>query len=138
MVRVEASALCGSELHAYRSAAGHPTGNPGHEAAGVIVDANGSALWKEGDRVGVSAVQGCGNVATHLCRHLHAEGASLVVTDIDAAKVRRLVDSNIIGISIWDFDGRIIEANEAFLHTVGHSRQDIVSGRLRWTERRSG
>ena len=25
LVRVEASALCGSELHAYRSAAGHPT-----------------------------------------------------------------------------------------------------------------
>src|SRR5882757_6559807 len=50
------------------------------------------------------------------------------------AKVRRLVDSNIIGISIWDFDGRIIEANEAFLHIVGHSRDDIVSGRLRWTD----
>jgi PAS domain S-box-containing protein len=50
------------------------------------------------------------------------------------AKVRRLVESNIIGISIWDFDGRIIEANEAFLHIVGHSRDDIVSGRLRWTE----
>jgi PAS domain S-box-containing protein len=50
------------------------------------------------------------------------------------AKVRRLVESNIIGISIFDFDGRIIEANEAFLHTVGHSRDDIVSGRLRWTD----
>ncbi|MEN3385416.1 MAG: hypothetical protein V7608_5460, partial [Hyphomicrobiales bacterium] len=50
------------------------------------------------------------------------------------AKVRRLVDSNIIGISIFDFDGRVIEANEAFLHMVGHSRDDIVSGRLRWTE----
>jgi threonine dehydrogenase-like Zn-dependent dehydrogenase len=61
LVRVEASALCGSELHSYRSAAGHPAGNPGHEAAGVIVDANGSALWKDGERVGVSAVQGCGN-----------------------------------------------------------------------------
>src|SRR6267154_672181 len=50
------------------------------------------------------------------------------------AKVRRLVESNIIGISIFDFDGRIIEANEAFLHIVGHSRDDIVSGRLRWTD----
>jgi PAS domain S-box-containing protein len=50
------------------------------------------------------------------------------------AKVRRLVEANIIGISIFEFDGRIIEANEAFLHIVGHSRDDIVSGRLRWTE----
>ncbi len=50
------------------------------------------------------------------------------------AKVRRLVDSNIIGIFIWDLDGRIIEANEAFLHMVGYSRDDLVSGRVRWTE----
>ena len=50
------------------------------------------------------------------------------------AKIRRLVDSNIIGIFIWDFEGRIIEANEAFLHMVGYSRDDLVSGRLRWTE----
>jgi len=35
------------------------------------------------------------------------------------AKVRRLVESNIIGISISDFNGRIIEANEAFLHILG-------------------
>lgn len=62
LVRVEASALCGSELHAYRSPAGH-SGNPGHEAAGVVVDPNGSPLWKEGDRVGVCAVQGCGACA---------------------------------------------------------------------------
>jgi PAS domain S-box-containing protein len=50
------------------------------------------------------------------------------------AKVRRLVESNIIGISIFGFDGRIIEANEAFLRIVGHSHDDIVSGRLRWTD----
>ena len=49
------------------------------------------------------------------------------------AKVRRLVDSNIIGICIFDFDGRIMEANDAFLGIVGYSRDDIISGRLRWT-----
>jgi leucine dehydrogenase len=38
-------------------------------------------------------VQGCGNVARHLCDHLHGEGARLVVTDIDAAKVKRVVDA---------------------------------------------
>ena len=35
------------------------------------------------------------------------------------ARIRRLVDSNIIGIMIWDLQGRIIEANEAFLDIVG-------------------
>jgi PAS domain S-box-containing protein len=50
------------------------------------------------------------------------------------AKVRRLVDSNIIGIFIWDLDGRIIDANEAFLRIVGYDRDDLVSGRMRWRE----
>jgi len=45
---------------------------------------------------------------------------------------RRLVDSNIIGIFVWDLDGRIIDANEAFLRIVGYGRDDRVSGRLRW------
>jgi PAS domain S-box-containing protein len=50
------------------------------------------------------------------------------------AKIRRLVDSNIIGVVIWDVQGRIIDANQAFLDMVGHGREDLVSGRLRWTE----
>jgi len=49
-------------------------------------------------------------------------------------KIRRLVDANIIGIIFADFQGRIIEANDAFLRIVGHDREDLVSGRLRWTE----
>ena len=50
------------------------------------------------------------------------------------AKIRRLVDSNIIGIFIWDFDGRILEANDAFLRMVNYDREDLVSGRMQWTE----
>jgi leucine dehydrogenase len=36
-------------------------------------------------------VQGCGHVAFSLCEHLHAEGAKLVVTDIDQEKVAQVV-----------------------------------------------
>ncbi|WP_334403521.1 ATP-binding sensor histidine kinase [Bradyrhizobium sp. AZCC 2289] len=50
------------------------------------------------------------------------------------ARIRGLVDSNIIGIVIWDVQGRIIDANQAFLDIVGYAREDLVSGRLRWTE----
>jgi PAS domain S-box-containing protein len=48
------------------------------------------------------------------------------------AKIRRLVDANIMGVFIWNFEGEIIEANEAFLHMVNYSREDLVSGRLSW------
>jgi PAS domain S-box-containing protein len=49
------------------------------------------------------------------------------------AKVRRLVDSNIIGICVFDLDGRIVEANAAFLRIVGYGHDELISGRLLWT-----
>jgi len=50
------------------------------------------------------------------------------------AKVRLLVDANILGIFIWDVDGRIVEANEAFLRMVEYRNEELVSGRMRWTD----
>jgi PAS domain S-box-containing protein len=50
------------------------------------------------------------------------------------AKVRRLVDANIIGIVIIDLGGRVIEANDAFLGMVGYEREDLISGRMLWTD----
>jgi PAS domain S-box-containing protein len=50
------------------------------------------------------------------------------------AKFRRLFESNIIGIFIWDFDGHILDANDAFLRIVGYDRDDLAAGRIRWTD----
>jgi PAS domain S-box-containing protein len=50
------------------------------------------------------------------------------------AKIRRLVDANIMGIVLWKPEGEIIEANEAFLNMVQYSREELVTGRLRWTD----
>ena len=49
------------------------------------------------------------------------------------ARIRRLVDANIIGIVIMELDGPIVEANDAFLEMLGYSRDDLVAGRLEWT-----
>ena len=50
------------------------------------------------------------------------------------SKIRRLVESNIIGIFIRKIEGPIIEANDAFLRIVGYDRADLVSGRIRWID----
>lgn len=50
------------------------------------------------------------------------------------SKIRRLVDANIIGIIIWELEGPILEANDAFLRIVGYDRADLASGRLLWTD----
>jgi PAS domain S-box-containing protein len=50
------------------------------------------------------------------------------------ARIRRLVDADILGIFIWNLDGAIVEANDAFLRIVQYEREDLVSGRVRWTD----
>ncbi|MGI6082124.1 MAG: zinc-dependent alcohol dehydrogenase [Limnochordia bacterium] len=59
LIALRYSALCGSELGAYRSP--KPMAfNAGHEAMGVVVETNGTQTLKPGDRVGVHAIWGCG------------------------------------------------------------------------------
>ena len=49
------------------------------------------------------------------------------------AKIRRLVDANIVGVVISeDLAGRVIDANDAFLQIVHYTRDDLAHGRLRW------
>ncbi len=50
------------------------------------------------------------------------------------AKIRRLVEANIIGITVWSVAGEVLEANDAFLRMVGYAREDLVSGRVRWRD----
>jgi two-component system, cell cycle sensor histidine kinase and response regulator CckA len=47
-------------------------------------------------------------------------------------RVQRLVDSNIIGITIGDLAGKLIDANAAFLGLLGYSREELLSGAMRW------
>ena len=56
------------------------------------------------------------------------------VARANEGKIRRLVDSNIIGILIGNLDGRVREANQAFLQIVGYDQADVAAGRLRRTE----
>lgn len=49
-------------------------------------------------------------------------------------KIRRLVDANIVGVIFWDLDGRIIEANDAFLKMLGYDREDLASGKVNRTD----
>jgi PAS domain S-box-containing protein len=50
------------------------------------------------------------------------------------AKIRRLVEANVVGIVMWNLDGAITEANESFLRMVQYDREDLASGRVRWTD----
>ncbi|WP_051469917.1 PAS domain S-box protein [Fischerella sp. PCC 9605] len=59
---------------------------------------------------------------------------SLNLLKVSEAKFRRLVDSNIIGVVFADTRGAITEANDAFLKMTGYTREDVLTGRVRWDE----
>ena len=50
------------------------------------------------------------------------------------AKIRRLVEANVVGVVMWNREGAITEANEAFLRMVQYDREDLTSGRVRWPD----
>src|SRR3954462_5756639 len=48
------------------------------------------------------------------------------------ARIRRLVEANVMGIVMWNLEGAIAGADEAFLHMVQDDQDDIASGRVGW------
>jgi PAS domain S-box-containing protein len=46
------------------------------------------------------------------------------------ARFRRLFDSNVQGVLFWRADGQVMDANDAYLATVGYTRDDVLSGRV--------
>jgi PAS domain S-box-containing protein len=70
-------------------------------------------------------------------------GTALDITELTRAKrsqkqseerIRCLVDANVIGVALWDTEGRIRDANEAFLDLVGYTRDEVLSGAISWRE----
>ena len=65
VIKVKASALCGSELHGMRDGMGDGAAfNGGHEVVGIVESAPVDSGFERGMRVGARAVQGCG-----ICRY---------------------------------------------------------------------
>jgi len=63
IIKVKASALCGSEMGAFRNpdGMGPEMCNVGHEVAGIIEEAPTGSRLKKGMRVGACVIQGCGS-----------------------------------------------------------------------------
>jgi PAS domain S-box-containing protein len=99
-----------------------------------------STIWRIAAAVGIAIIFAGGAFALaryEVTRRRKAtEENTRLYSDLQTreAKIRRLVESNIIGIMITDFGGQIIEANDAFLDMTGYTREDLSSKRMRWTD----
>src|SRR5436853_6319186 len=69
-----------------------------------------------------------------IARSIAAIQQSHVALVESESKFRRVVESNMIGIIFWKENGQILDANDAFLKTVGYTREDLLAGKLNWRE----
>ncbi len=51
---------------------------------------------------------------------------------LSQARLRRLAESNVVGIATIQEDGALLAANDAVLHMLGYTRQDLEQHRIRW------
>jgi PAS domain S-box-containing protein len=49
-------------------------------------------------------------------------------------RFRSVVESNMIGIGFWEVNGEVTDANDALLEMIGYTREDLVSGQIRWRD----
>jgi len=50
------------------------------------------------------------------------------------AKFRYIFESDMLGIIYWNLDGKITDANEAFLEMTGYSKEDLANGLISWAD----
>ena len=79
-------------------------------------------------------VESIQNFGAQIAARENAETALCELAKCLEAKIRRLVDANVIGIVIFNLEGAISEANQAFLQIVQYQCEDFVTGRVRWTD----
>jgi PAS domain S-box-containing protein len=48
-------------------------------------------------------------------------------------KLRSLVESNVVGVSVFDVDGRIFEVNDRYAQILGYSRDELLAESFNWS-----
>jgi PAS domain S-box-containing protein len=105
--------------------------------SGRQFDAEDLRLLESMGRFASAAYQAVGSIEDLKLEIAARERAERALRELASgleAKIRRLVDSNIIGMFMWYADGRIIDANEAYLRIIGYDRGDLTAGRLNWRD----
>jgi PAS domain S-box-containing protein len=78
------------------------------------------------------AMAGVRRAATDAAKEVAEMRANLLRAS--ETRLRRLGEAGIIGITVAEDSGRIVEANDAFLAMVGYSRDDLEAGRVDWQQ----
>ncbi len=72
---------------------------------------------------------------TTFIRDITEQKVSRVALERSEARLRRVFESNVVGMIQWDLDrSLILDANETFLQMTGYTREDVAAGRLNFRD----
>jgi hypothetical protein len=91
------------------------------EFAGILVAFSACALMV------LVARRAVGRTAATYAEALRSSAASEM-------RLRRLWESNIIGVMYSDVEGNVTDANDAVLRMIGYTAEEVRAGRVRWNE----
>jgi two-component system cell cycle sensor histidine kinase/response regulator CckA len=68
------------------------------------------------------------------CKERSARRVAEAALKESEGRFRKLAESGIIGITVADVHGAILEANDVYLAMVGYTREELLSGGVRWAD----
>lgn len=71
------------------------------------------------------------SVSRRIVRGIEQTERELLISE---NRFRSLYQTNILGIMEWHGDGRVLDANQAFLDMIGYRHEDLLHSRLSWRE----
>jgi two-component system, cell cycle sensor histidine kinase and response regulator CckA len=98
-----------------------------------VIRADGSFRWVEGTAANRLEDPAIGAVVRTF-RDITDRKTMTDQLRVSEARFSRLAESGIVGITIADVHGNIHESNDTFLRMVGFSREELLSGKVRWAD----
>ncbi|HET9646121.1 MAG TPA: response regulator, partial [Burkholderiaceae bacterium] len=67
----------------------------------------------------------------HAVREQHEVHEALRASE---ARLRKVIESSMMGVFFWDLSGAIQQTNDAFLQIIGYTRDDLDAGLVNWAQ----
>ena len=128
-----------TRIAAILPAAERARGLPGADIAAALA---GRRVCREGWLIGAGGAPIRAGIEATALRAEGTEapaGVLWMLRDRSAAQraetlLRSILDTDIVGVLISDAEGRLLEANDAFLRMTGHAREAVAAGALGWRD----
>ena len=99
-----------------------------------FIRADGSSLWALVESSPLIDAEGKHAGSFAMVMDVTARKQAEASLRISEERFRSLWESGIILITISDLQGRIVDANEGFGRALGYTREELISGNVRWSE----